>query len=362
MEECIKIIDQTVNEAINIGLSNEEIEKIVLKLKKYPLEAIEISFDNFCKLNNPSFLHLIRCKVYNNFGQLKKAKRIKVKKLVLCINYKKEVLFLNELSRLLGFTRTFVQEIYVSIENASEYTQEDLKPCFKLLKRNRVNAIIYNDKKCILDPFTTFESLKKISESMFYKIEYKGNNSLGLATANSLSAIRAGVKKIYTSICGVGINNGASMEEVLLADKYFFNKNNSNICNSISEDCKEIMKKMNINIPIDKAVIGSHVFAHESGIHVDGVIKNPALYEVISPEEVGLKRRLIIGKHSGTAAIKKKFSEFDMEINKYQASEILKEVKKLAVLQKSSLSDEQLKMIYCEKIIRRVGNEINAKI
>jgi homocitrate synthase NifV len=101
-------------------------------------------------------------------------------------------------------------------------------------------------------------------------------------------------------------------------------------------------------LPPWKAIVGSNMFAHESGIHADGALKNPTTYEVFCPEEVGLERQIVIGKHSGTASIKAKFREYGRELRDEQAEEILKQVRALAVDVKRSLFDKELMYIYAE--------------
>ena len=92
--------------------------------------------------------------------------------------------------------------------------------------------------------------------------------------------------------------------------------------------------------------MGANVFAHESGIHADGVIKNPLNYEVFSPEEVGLERQLVIGKHSGTKSIKMKFKEFSIELDDDESQDILRLARKMAVEFKRGLFEKELMYIY----------------
>jgi homocitrate synthase NifV len=101
-------------------------------------------------------------------------------------------------------------------------------------------------------------------------------------------------------------------------------------------------------LPPWKPIVGSNMFAHESGIHADGALKNPKTYEVFRPEEVGLERQIVIGKHSGTASIKAKFREYGRELQDGQAEEILKQVRALAVDMKRSLFDKELIYIYAD--------------
>ncbi len=102
-------------------------------------------------------------------------------------------------------------------------------------------------------------------------------------------------------------------------------------------------------IPIWKAIIGTNVFAHESGIHADGILKNPANYEAFSPEAVGLERQMIIGKHSGSNAIMHKFNaEFGIELDHETANKILERVRTTAVELKRPLFDKELMLLYKE--------------
>jgi homocitrate synthase NifV len=158
---------------------------------------------------------------------------------------------------------------------------------------------------------------------------------------------------VATAVGGIGLPNHAAMEEVLMAVKHLWKQDQVSSGSSLTADCKEILSYMGIQLPVDKALIGRDVFAHESGIHVDGITKNPLIYEVIQPEEVGQTRQLIIGKHSGTASLKVKFLQWNLELDQAEALRMLERVRRIASLQKSPLSDLQLRHLYCRR------NEIN---
>lgn len=101
-------------------------------------------------------------------------------------------------------------------------------------------------------------------------------------------------------------------------------------------------------LPVSKPIVGDNIFAHESGIHGDGVLKNPLTYEVFTPEEVGLQRQIVLGKHSGSAAVKAKFREYGIEISDQQARDILVRVRDLSIEKKRSLFDKELILIFEE--------------
>ncbi len=101
-------------------------------------------------------------------------------------------------------------------------------------------------------------------------------------------------------------------------------------------------------VPVSKPIVGTNIFAHESGIHGDGVLKNPLTYEVFSPEEVGLQRQIVLGKHSGSAAVKAKFSEYLIELTEDEARDMLARVRQASIDLKRSLFDKELILLYEE--------------
>ncbi len=112
------------------------------------------------------------------------------------------------------------------------------------------------------------------------------------------------------------------------------------------EIAEYVMQAAGRQIPIWKSVIGTNMFAHESGIHADGVIKNPKTYEVFSPDEVGLVRQIVIGKHSGSKSVEMKFAEYGIELTKEESVELLAHVRTMAIELKRSLFDKELLYIY----------------
>lgn len=99
-------------------------------------------------------------------------------------------------------------------------------------------------------------------------------------------------------------------------------------------------------LPAWKAIVGNNMFKHESGIHADGALKNPKNYEAFEPEEVGLQRQIVIGKHSGKAAIINKFLEYDIELSSEMATKVLEEIRSVSVRMKRSLFDKEIVGIY----------------
>jgi 2-isopropylmalate synthase len=133
------------------------------------------------------------------------------------------------------------------------------------------------------------------------------HNDLGLAVANSLAAIAAGARQVECTINGIGERAGnASLEEIAVAlqvRKSHFAVRTNITLEKIYATSRMLSAITSINVPPNKAVVGANAFAHEAGIHQDGILKNPLTYEIILPEKVGVPaRRLVLGKHSGRLA------------------------------------------------------------
>lgn len=144
------------------------------------------------------------------------------------------------------------------------------------------------------------------------------HNDLGVAVANSLSALHVGVNQIECTINGIGERAGnAAMEEVIMAIKTRSDIHPFNV----SINTKELMptsqclaKITGVNVQPNKAIVGKNAFAHASGIHQDGILKNPLTYEVMKPEDVGVNgTSLVISKHSGMHAIEDKLSHLGFQ-------------------------------------------------
>jgi len=144
------------------------------------------------------------------------------------------------------------------------------------------------------------------------------HNDLGLAVANSLAAIGAGARQVECTINGIGERAGnASLEEIAVAlhvrqSRYGASTNVA--LDKIYSTSRLLTSITGVSVPPNKAVVGANAFAHEAGIHQDGILKNPLTYEIIVPEKVGVPaRRLVLGKHSGRNALRSRLEELGYE-------------------------------------------------
>jgi 2-isopropylmalate synthase len=157
------------------------------------------------------------------------------------------------------------------------------------------------------------------------------HDDLGLAVANSLAAVRAGVRQIECTVNGIGERAGnAALEEVAVA--LAVRKDSFGVATKLN--LKELYKSSRLLTEItgavcapNKAVVGANAFAHEAGIHQDGIIKNPLTYEIISPEAVGVpSRSLVMGKHSGRNALRQTLKELGYEPSNEELAECYRRV------------------------------------
>jgi 2-isopropylmalate synthase len=161
------------------------------------------------------------------------------------------------------------------------------------------------------------------------------HDDLGMAVANSLAAVRAGVRQIECTINGIGERAGnASLEEVVVAlavRKESFGVGTGINLQHLFPTSRMLTEITGAQVAPNKAVVGANAFAHEAGIHQDGIIKNPLTYEIISPQAVGVPARsLVLGKHSGRNALKMSLRDLGYEPSRDELAECYRRVTALA--------------------------------
>jgi len=175
------------------------------------------------------------------------------------------------------------------------------------------------------------------------------HNDLGLAVANSLAAVEAGARQVECTINGIGERAGnAAMEEIAVAlavrpDRY---KTGTRLkLQELYATSRLLSEITGVSVPPNKAVVGANAFAHEAGIHQDGILKNPLTYQVISPEAVGVPaHKLVLGKHSGRNALRARLAELGVIISEDELRECYRQVMALADVKKE-ITDEDIKRV-----------------
>jgi homocitrate synthase NifV len=187
---------------------------------------------------------------------------------------------------------------------------------------------------------------KKLEREFKLKIDVCPANSYNIATSVAVEAVLGGLDTITLSFMGYGKSKGfAAIEEVLMAIKLLVELK-ENLDLTILPELSEVFTGVS-GIPVsgNKPVVGNDIFKYESGIHADGIEKNPATYEPFNPNEVGQERKLVIGKHSGKKSVGKKLKEFGQELDETEVISVLEQVRAKSIEMKRELCDCEIKDI-----------------
>ena len=181
------------------------------------------------------------------------------------------------------------------------------------------------------------------------------HNDLGMAVANSLAAVQNGARQVECTVNGIGERAGnTSMEEVVMAIKTRrdrFGVDTGIVTEQIYPTSRLLAQITGIPIPINKPIVGDNAFAHEAGIHQDGVLKNRLNYEIMRPESVGLdSNRLVLGKHSGRHAFVARLKELGLEFGDIDMNRAFERFKALADAKKNVYDEDLIALIAQESV------------
>ncbi len=219
-------------------------------------------------------------------------------------------------------------------EDATRTDVNVLKSIFKSAEEHGADYISIADTVGILNPSTTFYLVSEIKKSIKTKLCIHCHNDLGMAVANTLSGAEAGAFQLHTTVNGIGERCGnAALEELLMSLRIQYGIEKYDV-SKLMELSKLVEQYTDLLIPRNKAIVGSNAFSHESGIHVAAVLEEPMTYELFAPEIVGAKREIIIGKHTGTKALKSVIQKMGYELTHDQMSVLLNKVKKCSEAKK----------------------------
>jgi 2-isopropylmalate synthase len=182
------------------------------------------------------------------------------------------------------------------------------------------------------------------------------HNDLGMAVANSLAAVRNGARQVECTVNGIGERAGnTSLEEVVMAiatRKDFFDLRTNVVSEQIYPASRLLSQVTGLTVPANKPIVGDNAFAHEAGIHQDGVLKDKLTYEIMRPESVGISsNKLVLGKHSGRHAFAERLKQLGVELYEVDMNKAFERFKALADIKKS-IYDEDLIAIVTQETVR----------
>ncbi len=245
-----------------------------------------------------------------------------------------------------------------SAEDATRTPIEDLIKVHRAAEESGADRVHIADTAGCATPQSMEFICKKLKENL--KKAHIGvhcHNDFGFAVINSIYGLIGGAKAVSTTVNGIGERAGnAALEEIVMALTVLYDVDLGLNLEVLPELCKMVEEYSGIKLPKNKPIVGELVFSHESGIHVDAVIENPLTYEPFLPEKIGIKRNIVLGKHSGCRAVAYKLKLMGIEYDKDMLCEIVKKVKEKRE-EGIFISDEVFKEIVDEVLKKRNKNK-----
>lgn len=254
---------------------------------------------------------------------------------------------LDMVTRVVGYAREKGLAVAVGGEDASRADIGFLIEIIAAAKAAGARRFRVADTLSVLDPFSTHALIAALRETTDLEIEIHAHDDLGLATANTLAAIRAGATHASVTVIGLGERAGnAPLEEVAVALMQLHRQETGIVLTELGNVAAVVAAAATRAIPLNKAIVGDHVFTHESGIHVDGLLKDRCTYQSFDPALVGRTHRIVIGKHSGLAAIAASLSDLDVMAHPHELRAVLAKVREVATATKRPVPTETLAAIW----------------
>ncbi|ETN95311.1 2-isopropylmalate synthase [Zhouia amylolytica] len=256
------------------------------------------------------------------------------------------------------YAKTFVEDVEFYAEDAGRTDNEFLARICEAVVKAGATVLNIPDTTgyCLPEEYGAKmkylrENVKDIDKAI---LSCHCHNDLGLATANSIAGVANGARQIECTINGIGERAGnTALEEVvmILRQHPYLNLDTNINSKHLYEMSKLVSESMAMPVQPNKAIVGSNAFAHSSGIHQDGVIKNRETYEIIDPADVGVtESAIVLTARSGRAALAYRAKNVGYELTKLQLDEVYQEFLKFADLKKEVLDDDIHKIIELSKI------------
>jgi homocitrate synthase NifV len=201
----------------------------------------------------------------------------------------------------------------------------------------------FADTMGVLDPFATHAAIVRLRQVCDLDLEMHAHDDLGLATANTLAAARAGATHLNTTVNGLGERAGnAPLEEAVMALRHLYAIDTGVDTRQLPLISELVAEASGRPIAANKSIVGRNVFTHEAGIHVDGLLKDPHNYQTFDPAEVGRRHTLVLGKHSGTGGVVRAYREIGLSLDQAAAQHILPRIREHVMRHKRTPTTREL--------------------
>lgn len=235
--------------------------------------------------------------------------------------------------------------VSVGMEDSSRANMEFLVELVNALYKEGITWFRYADTVSAHHPGQMAERVSTLLSAVpaDVELEVHCHNDFGLATANTLSGIAAGATWASTTVAGIGERTGnAAMEEVAMAWRYLYGGECSVRPECLKALADKVLAASGRSVGDAKPIVGPLAFTHESGIHVDGLIKEKDTYQTFDPSEVGRAHRFVLGKHSGSGGVRHVLTEHGLDVSTDTAGRLLERVRDYAEVNKGTVSETLL--------------------
>ncbi|WP_416886392.1 hypothetical protein, partial [Marinospirillum sp.] len=237
--------------------------------------------------------------------------------------------------------------VILGCEDASRADPDFLLQLAETAQIAGASRLRFADTLGILEPFGVYERISRLAQNTDLELEMHAHDDLGLATANSLAAARAGATHINTTVNGLGERAGnAALEEVVLGLKQLYNLDTGISLQAFPALSELVAQASGRPVSWQKSLVGEGVFTHEAGIHVDGLLKDPLTYQGIDPALLGRSHQLVLGKHSGSKGVQASFARLGIQLSTQEASQLLPSIRQWMSQHKQPLQESQLLAFY----------------
>jgi homocitrate synthase NifV len=238
----------------------------------------------------------------------------------------------------IGYARAKGLEVAFGGEDSSRASRETLEPILEAAAKAGATRYRFADTLGVIDPFSTRAAIETVRKMTDLAIEFHGHNDLGFATANTIAAMEAGATAASVTVNGLGERAGnAALEQVAVAlDSIFGNVHRMHLP-ALRHLSALVGRCSGIEVGRAQPVVGKNVFTHESGIHVDGILKSRACYEALSPRKLGRNHRFVLGKHSGLSGLRHELADLDLQLTEEEERQLLSSIRSYSERHKTSV-------------------------
>jgi homocitrate synthase NifV len=259
--------------------------------------------------------------------------------------------------RVVGYARSKGLAVAVGGEDSSRADVDFIIEIIATAKAAGARRFRVADTLSVLDPDSSYALMAALRATTDLELEFHGHDDLGLATANTLAAIKTGATHASVTVIGLGERAGnAPLEEVAVALRQLYGRETGIVLSELGNVAAVVAAAAARSIPLNKAIVGEHVFTHESGIHVDGLLKDQRTYQSLDPLLFGRSNRIVIGKHSGLSAITSLLSDLQLSASSTELQGILARVREHAIYNKGPVARETVARIWREVCDPRLPN------